>query len=356
VPTVTGIALIDALPVASLASPELTGSWEARLARIARGEDSRASFMADIARYVADTVDAIRGAPPPAAPPPGSAPPPAQRFARGSTRGRQSRSGGSKDRWRTGGGESKRRANPARDSHRTDTTAKRRGKDRGDRFDGNVDQRRDEYTLVEPGCPADIRSRSGGSGVEEPRRDRPRGRDESLSAGIHESMVLDAMRDALESTARRTDTANVCLPNGPARPVFVTRRSEAGSGIEGVRIDGTPPSSSKRTRVPKADRTARKPRTLAPGSSLDLSCPACKQATLIAGARGWGCARWREGCRFVIWFETAGRRVTAAQLQALVTRGKTRKATFEPTRGQPREGRLVLDPSSTSGAARFEPA
>jgi DNA topoisomerase III len=81
---------------------------------------------------------------------------------------------------------------------------------------------------------------------------------------------------------------------------------------------------------------------------------------LIAGSRGWGCARWREGCRFVIWFETAGRRITAAQLRDLVTRGKTRKATFEPVRGVPQAGRLVLDTSPTtlaspSGAARFEP-
>jgi DNA topoisomerase-3 len=63
VPTETGMALIAALPTGSLASPELTGDWEARLARIARGEESRARFMADIARYVTETVDAIRKMP-----------------------------------------------------------------------------------------------------------------------------------------------------------------------------------------------------------------------------------------------------------------------------------------------------
>lgn len=68
-PTSTGEALIDALPVESLRSPELTGAWEARLARIARGEDSRTSFMADIAAYVRSVVDAVRAAPPPAAAP-----------------------------------------------------------------------------------------------------------------------------------------------------------------------------------------------------------------------------------------------------------------------------------------------
>ena len=60
VATALGDALIDAVPVPSLASPELTGAWEARLARIARGQDSRAAFLADIARYVTATVTAIR--------------------------------------------------------------------------------------------------------------------------------------------------------------------------------------------------------------------------------------------------------------------------------------------------------
>src|SRR5436190_15300451 len=56
-----GIALIDALPVKSLASPELTGTWEARLSRVARGQETRAAFMADISRYVGEVVTAIRG-------------------------------------------------------------------------------------------------------------------------------------------------------------------------------------------------------------------------------------------------------------------------------------------------------
>jgi DNA topoisomerase III len=61
--TRTGTALIAALPVPSLSSPELTGRWEARLARIARGLEERPAFMADIGRYVAEVVDAIRKAP-----------------------------------------------------------------------------------------------------------------------------------------------------------------------------------------------------------------------------------------------------------------------------------------------------
>ena len=73
VATPVGMALIDGLPVPSLASPELTGTWEARLARMARGEDKRDTFMADIGRYVHEVVDAIRAAAPMRAVPPAAA-------------------------------------------------------------------------------------------------------------------------------------------------------------------------------------------------------------------------------------------------------------------------------------------
>ncbi|MEZ4407124.1 MAG: DNA topoisomerase [Polyangiales bacterium] len=62
--TPKGEALIDGLAVPALRSPELTGSWEARLARMARGEDSRARFMADIHAFVRESIDAIRGGAP----------------------------------------------------------------------------------------------------------------------------------------------------------------------------------------------------------------------------------------------------------------------------------------------------
>ncbi len=221
VPTPLGISLIEALPVASLASPELTGTWEARLARIARGEETRAKFMADIAQYVREMVDAVRGSTPP--PAPAGSPPP-------------------------------------RDHAR-----------------GSRDRRAQGPT----------RSRSA-----QPRRARAEPR-----------------------PAANRPTANRPAANRPA----------AG---------------------------ARKPTS--PASNALLDCPRCRRGTLITGARGWGCSRWRDGCRFVIWFETAGRKLTAKQLRDLVTRGKTRKARFT-RQGSEVDGRLVLDPSADGGAARFEP-
>lgn len=66
-PTELGMDLIGKLPEASLASAELTGQWEARLNRMARGEDSAADFMTSIVTYVEQLVGKVRGTPPPAA-------------------------------------------------------------------------------------------------------------------------------------------------------------------------------------------------------------------------------------------------------------------------------------------------
>jgi DNA topoisomerase-3 len=207
-----GIALVEGLPVASLASPELTGSWEARLARIARGQETRAAFMNDIARYVGEVVDAIR-------------------------------------RSLTG---------PA---------------------------------VAAPG----ITSASG------------------------ERAALTPTTSQRETPAAATPTAR----QGAAAPTASGRAAAA-----------------------------------AATSAAGLTCPRCKQGPLLAGKRGWGCSRWREGCSFVVWFESAGKRLTDAQLRDLVTKGKTRKAAWTPRGGQQTTGRLVLDIAapSESGAARFEPA
>jgi DNA topoisomerase-3 len=177
VPTELGIGLVETLPEKSLASPELTGAWEARLSRVARGEETRAAFMADISRYVSGVVAAIRG------------------------------------------------------------------------------------------------------------------------------------------------------------------RAGAGAAPD-----------------PTAPRPAPRPANARPPAATALTCPRCKQGALVAGRRGWGCTRWREGCAFVIWFQIAGRRITDAELADLVSKGKTRKRKWRSGEGAEVGGRLVLDLSASreAGAARLD--
>lgn len=331
VPTALGIGLIDALPVASLSSPELTGTWEARLARIARGDESRAVFMADIARYVADTVDAIRGSSPPAArdlPPIGACPrcrstvvERAREFACTGTCGFAMRN-------RVAGRAITAALAGVLFEHKRSQVVhgfrSKAGKtfaailvldDQGElRFEfGNADHAR---------APASEPSRRERSPGKRASGDRP-----AASRG-------HAASD--EGTRRRAG------PRSPTKAAPIERKA-------GPRSPGTGAAPIDRT------SEARR-RHAASAVAGELACPRCRSGTLIAGARGWGCSRWRDGCGFVVWFETAGRRLSAAQLRDLVTRGKTRKARFAPARGAEVDGRLVLDPSADGGSARFEPA
>jgi DNA topoisomerase-3 len=154
-----GIGLIDAIPVQNLASPELTGNWEARLARIARGEEQRAVFMGDIASYVKEIVDAIR------------------------------------------------------------------------------------TTAPMADVPVMAQKPPSGKGARTPRRKAKK--------------------------------------------------------VEAVASTPVVPSAPK------------------PGFA-DLRCPVCKQGQVITGKRGWGCSRWREGCKFVVWFEENGKKRSEADLRAIV--------------------------------------
>jgi DNA topoisomerase-3 len=136
--------------------------------------------------------------------------------------------------------------------------------------------------------------------------------------------------------------AKASVPGGQSGPGAKRRRDPA-------RTAGWASLHAAKPKAPKRARTVA-PR-MAKGASPTteaLACPRCSRGTLITGGRGWGCSRWAEGCGFVIWFETAGRRLTATQLRDLVTKGKTRKAEFAGG-----EGRLVLDPGITGGV-RFE--
>jgi DNA topoisomerase-3 len=56
VATEKGLNVIRLLNEHALTSPGLTGSWEQRLGKIERGEDSRKDFMSDIAGFAQETV------------------------------------------------------------------------------------------------------------------------------------------------------------------------------------------------------------------------------------------------------------------------------------------------------------
>ncbi|MCY0880374.1 MAG: DNA topoisomerase 3, partial [Firmicutes bacterium] len=47
-------------------------------------------------------------------------------------------------------------------------------------------------------------------------------------------------------------------------------------------------------------------------------CPICQEGRVIAGKKGWGCSRWKEGCPLTIWKKIAHKALTNAQVKTLL--------------------------------------
>ncbi|MEO0480403.1 MAG: DNA topoisomerase [Planctomycetota bacterium] len=100
--------------------------------------------------------------------------------------------------------------------------------------------------------------------------------------------------------------------------------------------------ATSRTRR-KSSSGGSKPKSAASKKPVTLpSCPRCN-APLIEGQRGFGCSRWSDGCRFVVWREIQGKKVTPALLKTLVEKGVTRlSGGFLDAAGNEFRGRLRL--------------
>jgi DNA topoisomerase-3 len=52
------------------------------------------------------------------------------------------------------------------------------------------------------------------------------------------------------------------------------------------------------------------------------NCPVCG-SSVVEGEKGYGCIRWREGCRFVIWKEMSERKIPLKMVRVLLRDGMT---------------------------------
>ncbi|MCY0864084.1 MAG: DNA topoisomerase, partial [Sulfobacillus sp.] len=92
------------------------------------------------------------------------------------------------------------------------------------------------------------------------------------------------------------------------------------------------------------------------GDGLGL-CPVCHQGQVLETPKGWGCSRWKEGCRFVIWKTVAGKRLTTAQVKTLLAGKTTRELTgFQTKAGRSFAARLRLDDTGRVVFVRQPPA
>jgi DNA topoisomerase III len=275
--TEAGRALLAFLPVAELKSAELTGRWEARLARMARGEEPADRFMQDIRDFVASLTSRLLAAPPP-------------KHVE-SVIGRCPRCGNEVV--------------------------------RGSRFFECRDARQGL-------CKTRIPMRVAGAPLSEKLVA------ELLAKG--RSRVLKGFRS---KAGKKFSAVLVLDEEQGVRFDFDAARRRAKpkeAGPVSRRRSRTARSAGDRARGGKSESTS--------GPSLEELgpvCPQCGLGKLVTGRRGWGCSRWKEGCSFVVWFETAGKRLTIAAARELAAKGRTRLLSgFRDEAGHTVRGRLVL--------------
>ncbi len=54
-----------------------------------------------------------------------------------------------------------------------------------------------------------------------------------------------------------------------------------------------------------------------------LTCPRCKQGTMMKGKSAWGCSAYASGCKTLVPFEYLDKKLTDKQISALILKGKT---------------------------------
>ncbi|MDA8333938.1 MAG: DNA topoisomerase 3 [Peptococcaceae bacterium] len=78
-------------------------------------------------------------------------------------------------------------------------------------------------------------------------------------------------------------------------------------------------------------------------------CPLCGKE-VVEGKNGWGCSGYKDGCKFIVWKEIAGKKLTVAQVKELIAKGRTGVIKgFKSKAGKEFEAALVLGPDGKVG-------
>ena len=364
-PTALGLDLIDKLPEPLLGSAQLTGEWEARLARIARGEESRQAFMADIAKYVQGLVDTVRGSAPPPAVTSGVAAEPGQ------TRGRRGQSSRRTVRRGAVAGS----AGLATDDAAPLTARKRAGTRKGATV----------RKAAAPGTRTSARKTTKASGASTPwlgptaTVDVQTQPPEAAPAPKRRrsSAAKPATPEAAPPAAKKRRTTVVQMPASrpepppsrweppPLEPMAMPRRLAPSNQMSPAPLRRPEPSQevelppaglSQQPLLPIAPPPARGADYGRPGTPVLplLHCPRCQAGQLLWGKAAWGCSNYRS-CPLVIPFVLQGQRLSERDLRNLLERGETLPMMLSGPGGEIR-AKLVLRTAgerSQSGTTSF---
>ena len=77
-----------------------------------------------------------------------------------------------------------------------------------------------------------------------------------------------------------------------------------------------------------------------------ITCPKCKQGTILKGSTAMGCSAYKEGCNFKIAFDYFGKKLTENQISTFIQKGKTSLIKGFIIDGKKQNGHLILNKDS----------
>ena len=294
-PTDRGISLVESVPVEELKSALLTGQWEARMANIAEGTETRTKFMDDVIQNLHDIVQQIKTSTPPT--PEVIVQDDAKSLGNCPICGAPVRQQGPVFRCDTGrncpfvvfGKMANRTISPTmiKDLLKTGTTQSVKG----------------------------FKSQKTGKEFSAALRLDPNNK------VVFDFSASDNASHSKTDSGSKTELASQTEPS--------SKTEKTPSPTKKTNTANTTPKTNTTTKANNATKAQSTDKTPKPSPSalpesihpVGLSCPTCHQGTLIRGRSAWGCNRFREGCRFVFAFEQNGQLLSneeaTKQIQAL---------------------------------------
>ncbi|SEM85258.1 type IA DNA topoisomerase [Paenibacillus sp. OV219] len=182
--------------------------------------------------------------------------------------------------------------------------------------------------------------------------------DEQFIAKVKQFAEMIVGKVKLQRPAAASVFAESESARGGSKSAKGKGRGAAKSSEAGEKKPRSSPGKEKTSKATASAPTSKSATAASPSSGPTVIAPCPRPGCggeIVEGKRGYGCMKFREGCKFVIWKEHQGKKVTAAMAKALAVNGETRKSTFKLEDGESVSGKLILVDSS-SGDVQFQPA
>ncbi|NGP59813.1 DNA topoisomerase III [Paenibacillus thiaminolyticus] len=161
------------------------------------------------------------------------------------------------------------------------------------------------------------------------------------------TMIVDKVR--LQARAAKTSFESAEPKQGSSR----RRKGAAGQASAAAEpaqgnsaAAGSRPSPQRRAAAKAAEPQRSE------GPAIVGTCPRAGCGGMIfMGRKGYGCSNYKQGCGFVIWKESFGRKLSDTQVKALIEKGKTAKMKLILPDGYETQARIVLASAETGELA-----